>query len=337
MFVFRPSLRTRRLRSACAARACSPAVAAALVVLPLAALGGEPAQPPLPVTEQVPVATYHLAGFSGGDRMWLTLTRVGRRIDGFTSCPGGECETTHYSGTVDKNDVTILKYQDVVDGKRATLDTLTLNLSRAPQVTGTEGEPDFLLPVDLHHDKRYATFPFRLVMTVHSENGVADMFKKAADHHQSCGDGPDAVVDRLDFYKGKQRVQSITGFGSESYCHDLQAPIIQDVNFDGHADILLREMNASARVKFFYWQYDPESGQFTRSNALDDLMSGWDPLEVDSITKTISKHWQSSGSTGYGTVYYTWKDGRLVVSESRSCYPDDTPAATVTCQTERGK
>lgn len=259
----------------------------------------------LPVESKVPVASYHLIGYQGPFRTKLTLTRVGHHIEGFVSCPGDVCETTHVEGSVNESDIATLQSSYVTkSGKRVVTETWTLHLNSTGKIRGVSKEA-WLDHVDLHHDPQFAKFPFRLYMVVHTKNGIKAMQKSARSN--SCNQKP--VTNKFLIYENGKLVQTLSDFRSISFWCTPVAPKIQDINFDGYADIRIRRTNANSHTYAYYWLYDPKTGTFKRRRDLGGITEYHRDLlpHFNSVTKTIRVEWESSGTAMYGAYYYKWK------------------------------
>ena len=81
-----------------------------------------------------------------------------------------------------------------------------------------------------------------------------------------------------------------------------------DLNFDGYADIRLVESRpAGPNLPCLHWLYDPASGQFVASAALNDLGSP----RPDAAARELVSDWRDS-ATRYGTDHHAFQGGQLV-------------------------
>jgi hypothetical protein len=122
--------------------------------------------------------------------------------------------------------------------------------------------------------------------------------------------GPDGKTQMLDDF------ESILPDNSEA-----DALVVEDVNFDGYADLRLMEYlpGGSADVPFFYWLYQPSSGTFLANEAFREVLSP----EVDQDDRQLISR-QKKSSTEFLTQYYE-PQGEvpvLVRQEVRTYAPD---------------
>ena len=97
---------------------------------------------------------------------------------------------------------------------------------------------------------------------------------------------------------------------------DTQTPVpadgpvlgILDMNFDGYQDIRLVESQpAGPNVPYVNWLFDPASGRFAASPALNAIVApAFDPAR-----REIRSEWRD-GPTRYGTDTYVFRDGAPV-------------------------
>jgi hypothetical protein len=97
---------------------------------------------------------------------------------------------------------------------------------------------------------------------------------------------------------------------------DTQTPVpadgavlgILDMNFDGYQDIRLVELQpAGPNVPYLNWLFDPASGRFQASPALNAIVAP----TFDAATREIRSDWRD-GPTRYGTDVYVFRDGAPV-------------------------
>lgn len=114
-------------------------------------------------------------------------------------------------------------------------------------------------------------------------------------------------------------------------------PKVVDVNFDGHADLLLpRAEGYSAEHYYDYWEYRPVTGRFEHSSELDQIFTGWDDPDFDPMSKTIVMDYPSMGTSNFLTVWYAWRNGHLIVVKRRDCdyyVPESDKNANTVCKT----
>ena len=84
---------------------------------------------------------------------------------------------------------------------------------------------------------------------------------------------------------------------------------VLDMNFDGYADIRLIEARpAGPNVPYLNWLYEPASGRFVESRALNQITSP----RFDTGTRELRSDWRD-GATRYGTDFYAFRDGQPVL------------------------
>lgn len=104
-------------------------------------------------------------------------------------------------------------------------------------------------------------------------------------------------------------VQRITGLDTQTPW-SLPAPGFEavDMNFDGYADIRLVESRpAGPQLPWLHWLYDPASGRFVASPALNDLGSP----RPDAAARELTSDWRDSAAR-YGTDHYAFQGGQPV-------------------------
>lgn len=101
---------------------------------------------------------------------------------------------------------------------------------------------------------------------------------------------------------------------------EADALVVEDVNFDGYADVRIMEyLPGGSAVPFFYWLYRPEDGTFARAESYQNVKS---PLVDPALRQLVSR--QKVSSTEVITEFYDPQgDGvRLVRKEVRNLNPD---------------
>lgn len=84
----------------------------------------------------------------------------------------------------------------------------------------------------------------------------------------------------------------------------MEAP---DMDFDGHPDLRLIEFRAAGpNTPWRHWLYDPASGGFVASEALDALS----PTRFDAQRHVVVVDWRD-GAARHGSDAYRWRDGQL--------------------------
>jgi hypothetical protein len=108
---------------------------------------------------------------------------------------------------------------------------------------------------------------------------------------------------------GPEPVQRITGLDTQTPW-SAQAPGFDavDMNFDGYADIRLVESRpAGPTLPWLHWLYDPASGRFVASPALNELGAP----RPDAAARELASDWRD-GATRQGTDHHGFRDGQLV-------------------------
>lgn len=81
---------------------------------------------------------------------------------------------------------------------------------------------------------------------------------------------------------------------------EADALVVEDVNFDGYADVRMMEyLPGGSAVPFFYWLYQPATGQFLRSDYFAEVKSP----EVDVENRQLVSR-QKVSSTEFVTEFY---------------------------------
>ena len=83
---------------------------------------------------------------------------------------------------------------------------------------------------------------------------------------------------------------------------------VLDMNFDGYADIRLVESRpAGPNLPYLNWLYEPASGRFVESRALNQITSP----RFDASARELRSDWRDS-ATRYGTDVFAFRDGQPV-------------------------
>lgn len=115
-------------------------------------------------------------------------------------------------------------------------------------------------------------------------------------------------------------VQQIFPPENSPYCDIDQKElfIIEDMNFDGHADIrLFQFLPAGPNIPYYYWLFDPKQKKFALSKELEEVISPG----FDSTHKIISSQWRA-GWGHYGLSKYKFINDKLVLIEEKETKPD---------------
>lgn len=101
---------------------------------------------------------------------------------------------------------------------------------------------------------------------------------------------------------------------------EADALVVEDVNFDGYADVRMMEyLPGGSAVPFFYWLYRPATGKFERSEDFAEVKSP----EVDAENRQLVSR-QRVSSSEYVTEFYDPQGDipMLVRKEVRNFAPD---------------
>lgn len=104
-------------------------------------------------------------------------------------------------------------------------------------------------------------------------------------------------------------VQVIDGIDAEAAASAGTAPLeVLDMNFDGYLDLrIVQFRSAGPNTPYLNWLFDPASGRFVESRALNELVSP----RFDANRREIRSEWRD-GPTRYGMDVYAYESGRLV-------------------------
>ncbi len=105
----------------------------------------------------------------------------------------------------------------------------------------------------------------------------------------------------VDIVSPDGQTQEIGDFESVLPDHsEVDALVIEDVNFDGYADLRLMEyLPGGANVPYFFWLYEPTSGKFRAAPAFQVVLSP----EVDMVGHQLISR-QRTSATEYVTEFY---------------------------------
>ena len=96
--------------------------------------------------------------------------------------------------------------------------------------------------------------------------------------------------------------------------HNTYGLVVEDLNFDGNADIKVAEKVSGDCVSYSCWLYDANSGSYQKSEAFNGLYN----VKADAERKAVLAFSQSivkedgATTTTDSTTQYLWKDGALV-------------------------
>lgn len=103
--------------------------------------------------------------------------------------------------------------------------------------------------------------------------------------------------------------QQLDGF--EAIVQENEQVIVEDLNFDGYADIrLLQYLPEDANIPFFYWLYNPSTKSYERNKALEIVRSP----SVDDANQLILSQWVE-GDNIQGTDYYQYSGDNLILKK----------------------
>jgi len=127
-------------------------------------------------------------------------------------------------------------------------------------------------------------------------------------------------VKKIEVRRGvsSEPIQVIEGLDTATpISSNLPALAVLDMNFDGYGDIRLVESQpAGPNIPYLNWLFEPGSGRFVESPALNAITSP----EFDPENRKIRSNWRD-GATRYGTdVYVVEKDGPVLVRKELKVY-----------------
>lgn len=103
--------------------------------------------------------------------------------------------------------------------------------------------------------------------------------------------------------------QNLNGF--EAIVQENEQVILEDLNFDGYADIrLLQYLPEDSNVPFYYWLYNSSKKKYERNVALEVVRSP----SIDNTNEFILSQW-SNGDSIQGTDYYKYSGNKLVLTK----------------------
>lgn len=123
-------------------------------------------------------------------------------------------------------------------------------------------------------------------------------------------------VKRIEIRRGGETepFQIIEGLDAATPLQLVPPLSMVDMNFDGYGDIRLIELQpAGPNVPYLNWLFDPASGRFVESRALNEITSP----QFDAATREIRSEWRD-GPTRYGTDIYVYKQGEPVLVRKES-------------------
>lgn len=111
------------------------------------------------------------------------------------------------------------------------------------------------------------------------------------------------LIDRLDIYNSKEKIQTLSGFKNVLYGNNGEVEL-EDINFDGLLDIKI-PIYFPERTKydgsFLYFVYDKGKNQFIRNSKLEKL----EYLSFDQKNKQFVRS-EADGSGNESDRYYKW-------------------------------
>lgn len=103
--------------------------------------------------------------------------------------------------------------------------------------------------------------------------------------------------------------QQLDGF--EAVVQENEQVIVEDLNFDGYADIrLLQYLPEDTNIPFFYWLYNPSTKKYERNKELEVVRSP----SVDQVNEFILSQWVE-GDKIQGTDYFQYSGKQLVLKK----------------------
>lgn len=120
-----------------------------------------------------------------------------------------------------------------------------------------------------------------------------------------------ARVERLEVWQSgaPAPLQVEAGLDAETPLAYPEAFVIEDLNFDGYADLrLIAFLPAGANVPYLYWLFDPQQGLFVRNTQLEAITSP----EVDVANQQLLSSWRAGAAT-YGADTWMWLNGAPVM------------------------
>lgn len=103
--------------------------------------------------------------------------------------------------------------------------------------------------------------------------------------------------------------QTLTDF--QAIVQENEQVIVEDLNFDGYADIrLLQYLPEDANIPFFYWLYNPTTKKYERNEALEIVRSP----SIDDSNELILSQWVD-GDNIQGTDYYQYSGKKLILTK----------------------
>ncbi len=149
----------------------------------------------------------------------------------------------------------------------------------------------------------------------------------AGDAEVSTPSGP---ITSIAIYDGDRLLQTLADFSAEPIIDgpNLDGFEIEDLNFDGYADLRLIEfLPAGPNIPYLVWLYqpptDPKSGpgQFQKS----DIFASISSPEIDREKQQIVSYWRANAAEN-GTSYYEFNDAGdqlILVREERRVYESE--------------
>jgi hypothetical protein len=124
--------------------------------------------------------------------------------------------------------------------------------------------------------------------------------------------------------------QRLNGF--EALVQENEQVIIEDMNFDGIADVrLLQFLPENENIPFFYWLFNPDKKKFERHKGLEKVTA---PV-FDTAQQLVLSQWTTPDSA-QGTDIYTFKSNRLQLIRQEIRTFNDTQHYTLTIKEPLG-
>lgn len=140
------------------------------------------------------------------------------------------------------------------------------------------------------------------------------------------------VTDSIMIQFDPNRKQYLTNFLSE-VSPETEVLNFEDLNFDGHLDILVVEMTGAKNTPYIYWVFNPAAGQFVRHEEL----VATDPI-VDLQHQQVVSEWVD-GAAIHGTDKYIWQasDQKFYLIESTETDLSTNKTTVTKYKVENGK
>jgi hypothetical protein len=133
---------------------------------------------------------------------------------------------------------------------------------------------------------------------------------------QSTDNSETLHIKRIEIRRGAETepFQVLQGLSTSTPLQPGPPLSVVDMNFDGYGDIRLIELQpAGPNVPYLNWLFEPTSGRFVESRALNAITSP----QFDAATGEIRSEWRD-GPTRYGTDIYVYRQAEPVLVRKES-------------------